>query len=72
MLKNIDQELTGENSVNINTGTYILIQTDFFFDNDQCTGLNLTHIKTCLNQFIDRLVVKAFLDFLSTVKWNDG
>ena len=72
MLKNIDQELTGENSVNINTGTYILIQTDFFFDNDQCTGFNLTHIKTCLNQFIDRLVVKAFLDFLSTVKWNDG
>ena len=71
MLKNIDQKLTGKNTVNINTCTHIFIQTYFFLNNNQCTGLNFTHIKACLNQLVNGLIVKTFLYFFSGIKGNN-
>ena len=71
MLKNIDQQLTGKDTVNIDTGSHIFIKPDLFLDHDQCSGLNFTHIKTGLHQFVDSLVIETLLHFPAGIKGNN-
>ena len=71
MFKNINQKLTGKDTVNIDTCTHIFVQADLFLNNDQSSGFHLTHIKTCLNQFVYGFVIKTLLHFPSGIKWND-
>ena len=71
MLKNIDQKLTGKDTVNIDTGSHIFIKPDLFLDYDQCSGLNFTHIKTGLYQFVDSLVIETLLHFPARIKGNN-
>jgi len=72
MLKNIDQQLTGKDTVNIDTGSHIFVKPDLFLDHDQCSGLNFSHIKTCFDQFIDRLICKSFFYFFAGIKRKNG
>ena len=71
MLKNIDQKLAGKHCIYINTSPLIFCKTDILLDHDQSTGLDFSHIKAGLDQFIYSLVCKTLLYFLACIKQWD-
>ena len=61
MLKNIDQELAADQSVDFNTGTLNLFQGNVPLNDHEGSGLHLGHLKGCLDDFIDCAVSKALI-----------
>jgi len=68
MFKYIDQQLAGNNTVHIDTGSLVITQRYLLFDNDQGTGLDLAHLHTGFGDLVDRLLREFFIHAVAVVK----
>ena len=68
MLKNIQQKLTGNQRIQLDTGSYILSKLGVFFQNDQSTGLCFSHLKGAFHQLVDGLVAETFFCIFFHIK----
>ena len=71
MLKNIDQKLACQNRIHIDTCADVICKQFILFNDNQGTGLYLSHIKTGLYQFADGFVCKSFFYFFPCIKRYD-
>ena len=51
LFKYIDEKLTGNNCIYIDSGADVFVQYDLVFDNNQCSGLYFAHGKYRFDQF---------------------
>ena len=60
VLKYIDQKLPCQSRIDQNTCILVFSKCNILLDNNQRTGLYLTHINRSCNELIDRMIVDAF------------
>ena len=70
VLKNIDQELAADQSVDFDTSTLNLFQGNFPLNDHEGTSLHLCHLGGCLDNFIDRAVGKALILLIAFKRKN--
>ena len=70
MLKDINQHLTGHQTIQFDPRILVLCKHNFLLYYNQCSGLHLSHLITCCHKCINCFIIKSSR-LLTSLKWNN-